>query len=271
MWRKPSLLRLLLQVRSRIGHGNEAAAGFVGADYLLHPVEEVRLEDVRLERRARLARDDEERAGEIDLGLDRPDLRGIGRVEHEQLRRAWDRAECFLPDFRAEARSAHAEEQRVGKAFLADFLLEVAKRLHAFELLVDDAEPSDPARLVGARPQRRVAGEEPARAGVSVPGLEPLRHFRPEALRAATCDCVLMRALFASRAAAFDSTQQLRERLDELGHAVGEQIVGDLPQRDAGSLEVVEYAASPRRRLPRGWRAGGRDRGTPPASPAERC
>ena len=41
--------------------------GFVGANRLLHAIEEVRLEDVRLERRAGLARDDEQRAGEIDL------------------------------------------------------------------------------------------------------------------------------------------------------------------------------------------------------------
>ena len=115
---------------------------------------------------------------EIDLGLDRPDLRRIGRIEHEQLRRSGDRAERLLPDFGTQTRAAHPEQERVCEAFRCDLLLEVEQRLHPFDLLVDDAEPSDPARLVGARPQRCVAGEQPARAAVRVPGLEPLRHLR---------------------------------------------------------------------------------------------
>ena len=49
-------------------------------------VEEILLENVGLERRARLARDDEERVFQIDFVLERLHLRRIGRIEHVKLR-----------------------------------------------------------------------------------------------------------------------------------------------------------------------------------------
>ena len=46
-------------------------------------VEEIRLEDVGLERAAGLARHDEQGARRIDLALERGDLRRVGRIEHD--------------------------------------------------------------------------------------------------------------------------------------------------------------------------------------------
>src|SRR5207249_7839606 len=89
-------LRDPVQLRSRIGDGDEAAADAVGADDLAGALEEVLLEDVRLEGAARLARVYGERRPQIDLPLDSLDLRGIGRVQHVQLRVARDLAEGHL-------------------------------------------------------------------------------------------------------------------------------------------------------------------------------
>jgi hypothetical protein len=90
----------LLQLRARVGDGDEAPAGFLDADELRQAVEEVLLEDVRLERGARLAGHDEERVLEIDLVLERLHLRGVGGIEHVQLREVFDLSEGRLQDFR---------------------------------------------------------------------------------------------------------------------------------------------------------------------------
>ena len=57
---------------------------FVGSDCLLGSLKEILLEDVRFERAARLARNDEERLGDVDLVLERFHLRRIGGIEHVQ-------------------------------------------------------------------------------------------------------------------------------------------------------------------------------------------
>ena len=59
----------LLHLRAGIGDGDEAAAGFVRADSLLHALKEILLEDVGLERAARFAGNDEQRLRQIDLAL----------------------------------------------------------------------------------------------------------------------------------------------------------------------------------------------------------
>src|SRR5205814_7472640 len=87
---EPISLRLLFQPGARIGDSDESTAGFLLTDGLLHPLEEVLLEDVRLERRAGLAGDDEQRACEVDLPLEGADLPRIGRVQDVQLRVAVD-------------------------------------------------------------------------------------------------------------------------------------------------------------------------------------
>ena len=151
--------RVLLEARSRIGDRDEPARGLVGADRLLHAIEEVRLEDVGLERRARLARDDEQRSREVERCLDRANLRRIGRVEDVKRGRAGNRSERLHPHFRAQARAAHAEQQRVCEAVAAHFRLHAPQRRQIAELVVDDADPANPARFVAACPERRVARE----------------------------------------------------------------------------------------------------------------
>ena len=71
MWRKLVAFGDLLHLRAGIGDGDEAAAGLVGADRLLHALEEILLVNVGLERAARFAGDDEERLREVDLSFER--------------------------------------------------------------------------------------------------------------------------------------------------------------------------------------------------------
>jgi hypothetical protein len=68
----------LLHLRARIRDGEKATAGFVRADESFDTVEEILLENIRLERRARLARDDEERVLQINFVLESLHLRRIG-------------------------------------------------------------------------------------------------------------------------------------------------------------------------------------------------
>ena len=56
-----------LHVRAGVGDGDETRSGFGGADGLLHALKEILLEDIRLERAAGLAGDDEDGFGEIEL------------------------------------------------------------------------------------------------------------------------------------------------------------------------------------------------------------
>src|SRR5207249_7562810 len=123
---------------------DEAAADAVGADDLAGALEEVLLEDVRLEGAARLARDDEERLPQIDLPLDSLDLRGIGRVQHVQLRVARDLAEGHLEDLLAEARAAHAEQQHVADTAAPGVGLDLVVMVDVGDLVVGDAEPAEP-------------------------------------------------------------------------------------------------------------------------------
>ena len=101
--------------------GDEMLAGLVRADGLGYAIEEILLEDVRLERAAGFARHDENRLRDIDCGFDGLDLRGIGGIEHVKFGEAGDIAERELEDFDAEARSAHAEQHRVLETGVADF------------------------------------------------------------------------------------------------------------------------------------------------------
>ena len=76
----------LLHVRARIGDGDEVFPGLCRADNLLHALEEILLEDVRLERAAGLARHDKNCFREIEFRLKRLDLRRVGGIEHENFR-----------------------------------------------------------------------------------------------------------------------------------------------------------------------------------------
>ena len=75
--------------------------------------EEIVHQHVGLERRARLARYDEQRARQIDLVLEALHLLRIGGIEHVQLGKSRRRAEALRQHLGAEARAAHAEKQHV--------------------------------------------------------------------------------------------------------------------------------------------------------------
>ena len=73
----------LLQIRPGIGDGDEMGARALGAEGCRRALEKILLQNVRLERTAGFARDDEKRARRIDPVFDTSDLRGIRRVEHQ--------------------------------------------------------------------------------------------------------------------------------------------------------------------------------------------
>ncbi len=117
---EPIALGDLLQLRAGIGDGDEARSRLARRRPPLRALEEILLQDIRLERAAGLARHDEERSGRIDRAFDGPDLRRIGRIEHQQLGAAGLLPERLGQHLRSEARSAHAEKQDVGEALLPD-------------------------------------------------------------------------------------------------------------------------------------------------------
>ena len=70
--------RDLLQIRARIGDGDEAAARFALAEGPFDQIEEIGSQQVRLHRRAGFAGDDEQGARRVDRGGDAADLAGVG-------------------------------------------------------------------------------------------------------------------------------------------------------------------------------------------------
>ncbi len=165
----------LLELRAGIRDRDEPIARPAGADGLLHPLEEVLLEDVRLEGRARLGGHDEQRPLEIDLRLGRPDLGRVRRVQHGERGPAGEHAEGHAQDLGAEARAAHPEQQDVREARLPDVLGDAPELAHPPGLRVGDPEPPEPARLVGARPQGGVARPEPLHLALFAPLAERRR------------------------------------------------------------------------------------------------
>ena len=96
---------------------------------LLEEVAEVRQ---RLDRPARLRRDEEERLREVDAALELGHRAGVGRVEHVQPQPVLERAERAPDHLGPEARAAHAEQRAVGEAVALHLLgprLEVGRLL----------------------------------------------------------------------------------------------------------------------------------------------
>ena len=115
----------------------------------LHAVEEVLLEDVRLERAARLAGDDDERAREIDAALDVRHLRRARSSPGRAVRARRAAVRTCEPDLGAEAGAAHAEQQRVREAVRRDTGRRVRARARSFAACASiGVEPAEPLRFV---------------------------------------------------------------------------------------------------------------------------
>src|SRR5215472_4916647 len=147
----------LLHLRTWVGNRNELTAGLAGADRLSGAFKEILLEDVRLERAARFAGNDEKGFCDLDLMFKGFDLRGVGRVQDVQHRKTRQVSEGHTQDFRAQTRSSHAEQQHVLKAARLNLLRELLQLIVLSNLLFDDVQPSQPLRFVVPRPQARVA------------------------------------------------------------------------------------------------------------------
>src|SRR5688572_22285304 len=116
-------------------------------------LEKVLLEDIGLERRAGLARDDEQRASQIDFVFARLDLRRIGRVEDVEFRKRLDRAEGLLHHLGTQARTSHSKQHDVGHLRSSGGFSKLSKAVDVSELVVRDAKPAKPLCFVLAGPQ----------------------------------------------------------------------------------------------------------------------
>ena len=124
-------------------------------------IEEILLEDVRFERRAGFARNDENRIRQIHLVLERLHLRRIGGIQHEQLRKAVDLSERHPQNFGTQAGSAHAEQQRMLEPRRFHILGDVLQMLLVRQLIFGDAQPAQPVAFIRSGPERRVARPQP--------------------------------------------------------------------------------------------------------------
>ena len=100
-----------------------------------HSLEEILFEDIGLEGRTRLARNHEQCLCQINFIFEGLDLRGIGGVEHVQLREACNFSVGHAQDFGTQARSAHAEQQDVREALRFCFFGKIAKCFGVRDLL----------------------------------------------------------------------------------------------------------------------------------------
>src|SRR5262249_18891713 len=166
----------LLQLRARIRNCEEVTAGFLGANEPLDTVEEILFENIGLERRARLARYDEERVFQIDFVLEGPHLSWIGRIEHVKFREPADRAEGRLDYFRAEARSPHSHKQDRGEAGPPGGFSNTGQAINVTQLVIGNAEPSEPLRFIFAAPERRIPAPELSDIALSAPLGQRLLH-----------------------------------------------------------------------------------------------
>ena len=71
-----------------------------------------------------------------------------------------DRAKGRLDYFRTEARSPHSQQQDMGKARTLGGFSNSSQALDVSQLVVGNAEPSEPLRFVPAAPQRRIPSPE---------------------------------------------------------------------------------------------------------------
>ena len=170
--REAQFFGALLQRGALVGHGDKMLAGLLASAQGRDALEEIVQQNVGLERAAGFRRHDHQCLTKVERRLGRGNLRRIGAVEHVQLRPARLGPECLGKDFGREARTAHAEEQRVGIALSLHMRGEIFELGRAGELAIDDPEPAEPSGFVGAGPERRVARPEAAHGAVLAPSFQ---------------------------------------------------------------------------------------------------
>ncbi len=147
------LAREFFELGAGIGNGDE----MLRCAFLVQPLTDARKEilheDIRFERRAGFARDDEQCPSDIDFLFQCRDLRRIGRIEHEQPGISLGLPESHGQHFGAHAGPTHAKNHRVREA-LARYFASKVPQAGKFSLLsFDNGEPIKPLRFVRAGPQ----------------------------------------------------------------------------------------------------------------------
>jgi hypothetical protein len=130
-----------LEPRAWIGDGDEMPAGGA-AESGGRAGKKIFHQNVRFERRARLAGHNEQGARDIDAALETPYLLRIGGIEHVQFRVTRCGSQALCQHLGAEARSPHAEEQHIGEILGAQLPAEILHRSDVVQLAVDDVEPA---------------------------------------------------------------------------------------------------------------------------------
>ena len=136
---------------------------------LRHSLEEILEQDVRFECASGLTRHDHERTSYVERVGHRRDLSGIGRIEHAQGGETLDVTERRGKHIRAQARSAHPEQQDIGESTSPHGFGDRAQPIEILELIRRDTKPPEPSILVGPGPQRGIACPQPLSASVRLP------------------------------------------------------------------------------------------------------
>ena len=269
---EPIALGDRLQLRPGIGDGDEPRSRFVGADRSLRALEEILLQDIRLERAAGLARHDEESSGRIDLAFDRSDLRGIGRVEHQTARdgRFDGRRSRRTPPVRGSIRPCRGE--RCGRSLAARISsAKLARRADSLALC-SSTMSSQPSHFASSAPVHRLASPAQSRRTFAV--MAPRFERGADGLfeLGGKLDGLAVELVAENgRALAGHRAEQLVERVGEELHALLDQLCRHRVDRDAGAIQRGHHLLGFARHSPQGAPALSRGRGTHPSSRAAWC
>ena len=236
------VLRFLLQLGAGVGDGDEVVGGVAAADDLLHALEEVAHERVRLGRRAGFRGHDEDRLGDVERLVERLDLLRVGRVEHVELRVAGPLAERLAQDVGRERAAAHAQHRDVVEA-LGDRLRPLGQLARGALGLLGDVDPAqrvlDDRDVLGlARPRLGVVGPQLAQ---EVAAGQPVERVLGGLLvRAQRQRDPRRRAVAQLVELAANRVEHGLERVGERLHAVGDEPFGDVVERDLGLGQRVD-------------------------------
>ena len=173
---KAQLLGSLLQRGTGIGYRDEVFTGLIQASHRGDTVVKIFHENVGFQGAAGFGGDDEQRRAEIDRPFERPDLFGIGAVQHVEARPTRLPSEGLAEHFRPQARPSHPQQDNVGEPALLHLLSKVEQPLNIGQLSLHSVQPADPLVLVPLGPKRIVAGPKPPNESLLAPDL----HFLTE-------------------------------------------------------------------------------------------